>query len=69
MRYINFQLQCELCQKLVNSLIRSKCLRCYELTGRPTTAAKKRARNKIKLYYCLDGTRSFNENSEPKFRH
>ena len=62
-------LRCEVCHKLVNTLIRSQCFTCYERTRRRARAAKTRgARFKIRLYYCLDGRRKFNETSEPNFR-
>ena len=63
-----FKLRCMECNKLVNTMIRQKCFRCYERSKLPIREAKKRAREKIRLYYCLDGRRRFDKDSEPKFK-
>ena len=55
-------LRYEVCDKFFNKLIRSQCFTCYERT------VKTRACFKIRLYYCFDGRRKFNETSEPNFR-
>ena len=44
-------LRCEVCHKLVNTLIRSQCFTCYERTRRRARAAKTRAHFKIRLFW------------------
>ena len=63
-----FKLRCVECNKLVNTLIRQKCFKCYERSRLPIREAKKQAREKIRLYYCLNGRPRFDKDSETKFK-
>ena len=63
-----WKLQSEQYQTFVNMLIGSLCPKCYHRNRRPTRKAQKCTQEKIKVYYCLDGRKSFGKNSEPNFK-